>query len=253
MTVADRLGVYFYAGTTQTKKSTRALEDLWADRDANGFPCLIIDSQGVWNFRSYPHVQGVEAVCRSVWGGKPGVTAWTPSSVEEVDKVFAALRAGRRVNVLTDECRFWLTVRRLPDGISRALRVWAHSELVLRFTTQRIGDIHADALACHKEIYVFRTVGRPDLERLEGSYGVEPKEAMALPDGEFLTVRYNALVRGNDGSERKRENGPAAGAVPPGGPPAPEAGGGPGRVPLPRGVGPGQARAVPPGGAAEAR
>ena len=142
--------------------------------------------------------------------------------------------AGGGVNVLTDECRFWLSVRRLPDGISRALRVWAHSELVLRFTTQRIGDIPAAALACHKEIYVFRTVGRPDLERLEASYGVEPKEAMALPDGTFLTVRYNALVRGNDGSERTGKDDASAGAVPPGGPPAPEAGGGPGRLPLPR-------------------
>ena len=248
----EGLGVYFYTGTTQTGKSIAALAAAWKHQDATGWPILIIDSQGVWNFEGYPHAKTVEEAVRRVWAvdevGKPKekAVAFTPTDVAEVESLYSAARAGRRVILLCDECRFWLSARRLPDALSRALRVWAHSELVLLFTTQRLADVHGDALACHREIYVFKTVGRPDLDRLEDEYEVNRERVMALEDGRFLTVRWNKLIEGGadaDDGKTEKTGSPAAGApdgrvlesgVRP--PPRP---GDPDGPPVPGGMGPG--------------
>lgn len=194
------LGVYFYTGTTQTGKTKRALVDARAIADALGWPVLIVDSQGVWNFASYPHAKSVEELVRRVWAvddrGRPRepAIAFTPETPDEVELIFKAARAGRRVVLVCDEARYWLSARRMPDELSRALRTWAHSELVLLFTTQRLADIHGDALACHREIYVFRTVGRPDLETLWDEFEVKREDAEALAENEFGVIRWNKVV-----------------------------------------------------------
>lgn len=207
----DRPGVYFYTGTTQTGKSKRAIEDAWRDRDATGWPILVIDSQGVWNFKSWVHVDSVEEAVRRLWkspeelakGGKRENVAIIPRDETQVDQLFAAARAGGEVVVLVDEARFWLSKRRISDSLSRGLRVWAHSRLVLRFTTQRVADIHNDALACHREVYVFKTVDPADLDTLWDRYKIAPEEAKALKpdsggtsaDGEFITIRWAEAQR----------------------------------------------------------
>lgn len=228
--MTKRLGVYWYCGATQVKKTTKALADSWIDVAETAWPRLIIDSMGAWNFRAMGHVEphvvadkrregglcgAVVAAVRDVWE-KRRHTQIVPCGVADVDRLMNAARAGRRVSLFVDEIRFWMSKRSITQAMTRTLRSWAHAELIVRGTTQRIADVHEDALACHTAIYVFRTVSPADVETLWKLYQVPRDRVATLEVGEYFTVRQGQLERGGDGEPvvRRVEARPAADPLP---------------------------------------
>lgn len=186
--MSDRLGCYWYVGKTQSGKTRKALEDLNADIQATGRPALILDPMPAWNFRGMEHEPNVEAVVRRLYEEKTHAV-YTPESQEEVDALMRAIRAGKRVHVLWDECSFHMSFRAITPDVSRSLRGWAHSELGFRLVTQRPGDIHGDAYACDPEVYAFRTEKEGDVKRLHEEFGFDPEALKALPQFEFLAKK----------------------------------------------------------------
>lgn len=191
-------GNYWFCGTTQVKKTTHANAMAWAARDATGCGILVIDSQRAWNFREYPHPAGRRELYERVFGRR-GVCAYTPRDPDEVGAIYRAVKAQGNVAVLMDEAFFWLSKRKMILDVSTALRTWAHHGALMLFTTQRVGDIHEDALAVDGEIRVYRTISRKDQERLWDDYDIKADEVKDLPVGSYVTVRNSVAVRGGNG------------------------------------------------------
>lgn len=191
-------GIVWFCGKTQVKKTTHAVELAFQAKEAGGGPILVIDSQGAWNFRSWPRAAGRAQLYESIFGRRRDC-AFTPADVDDVEGVFRTVRKMGRVVVLTDEAKFWINRRKLPGEISLAGRSWAHSGALFLFTTQRIGDIHPDFLAIDCEIRVYRTLPGPDTDRLQADYGIKPEEVTALPVGAHMTIVNGETQRGKNG------------------------------------------------------
>jgi hypothetical protein len=184
----NRLGCYWYVGKTQSGKTRKAYADLSEDVLATGRPSLIIDPMPAWNFAKLPHVKSVRDVIHKLY--QEGTHAvYTPETPDEVDQIMRAIRAGRRVHVLWDECSFQMSWRSITEDTSRALRGWAHAELTFRLVTQRPGDIHGDAYACDPEVYAFRTEKEGDLDRLRKEFAFDPEKLKLLGQGEYLVKK----------------------------------------------------------------
>ena len=115
--------------------------------------------------------------------------AYTPDSPEDVDRLAAGLRAGGKAIILIDEARYWLSSHQISRDLSRLMRIWQHSKLIIRCTTQRLEDIHQDAMACTNEMYVFRCTSPRTLERLEREFGMDVNKVKSLERGQFITWR----------------------------------------------------------------
>lgn len=246
------LGVFVYCGTNQTKKTTYAVEDAFRDRDATGWGILAIESQAVWNFEKWRHAQSLEEAIDRAWGrwsnGKGEVVAYIPKDEAEVVKLYSAIKCGKRLHAIHDEIRFYMSGRRCPDAVTLAMRTWPHDLTSFRLVTQRIGDIHGNARACHSEIYCFRTVLEADKETLRKEYGVPSDvveklyipEGPADPAGEFIVVRKGVYIPGvvRRGGNNAVVKAPAAEVrppdrpVPPDGLRAPDAPGAAGGAPV---------------------
>lgn len=197
--MTDFRGNYWFAGTTQVKKSKHANAMAWAARDADGRGIMVIDSQRVWNFREYPHAADRAALYLAVYGRR-GVCAYTPKDVEEVEAIYrTVLDQPRPIALLMDEAFFWCNRKKMANDIKLALRNWAHHGSTLLFTTQRIGDIHEDALAVDGEIRVYQTISRKDQERLWDDYDIKAEEVKGLPVGSYVTIRNSVALRGGNG------------------------------------------------------
>jgi hypothetical protein len=179
-------GVYWYVGAPTAGKTTRALANLRADILATRRPALVVDSQAVGTLSDIPHYPTVRAAIEAVW--RDGThAAVTPSTVDEVSALAGAVRKGKRVHVLVDEARYWMSAHSITPELSRLMRVWQHSDISVHLTTQRLEDIHQDAIACTTRMYAFRTVSPRTLERLEREFGFDPQEIANLPRGEYKT------------------------------------------------------------------
>ena len=177
-------GVYWYVGAPTAGKTTLALHHLREDIKETRWPALIIDSQGVAQFNDVPHADSVVQAITWVW--KEGRhAAYTPTGVEEVNQLAGAIRRGKRVHVLVDEARYWMSAHSITPEISRLMRVWQHSQITIRLTSQRLEDIHQDAIACTTKLYAFRTVAPRTLERLERDFGLDPNKVKSLPRGSY--------------------------------------------------------------------
>lgn len=191
-------GIVWFCGKTQVKKTTHAVQLAFRAKDSGRGPILVIDSQGAWNFRTWPRAAGRRELYERVYG-RGLDCAITPADVGDVEGIFRTVRKMGRAVVLTDEAKFWISKRRLPPEISLAGRSWAHSGALFLFTTQRIGDIHPDFLAIDCEIRVYRTLPGPDTDRLREEYGIKPEEVSALPVGAHMTIVNGETQRGANG------------------------------------------------------
>lgn len=190
-------GIVWFCGKTQVKKTTHAVELAFQARASVG-PILVVDSQGAWNFRTWPRAATREHLYERIYGHRVDC-AITPHDVDDVERIFRTVRTCGKAVVLTDEAKFWISKRKLPPEISLAGRSWAHSGALFIFTTQRIGDIHPDFLAIDCEIRVYRTLPGPDTDRLKDEYGIKPEEVSALPVGSFMTIINGETQRGRNG------------------------------------------------------
>lgn len=194
-------GLIWFCGKTQVKKTTHAVALAHEVKDATGDPILVIDSQGAWNFREWPRAQDRRGLYEAVYGRRQDC-AMTPADENDVEAVYRTVRQLGRCTVLLDEASFWISKRKLPTDISRALRAWAHCGVLFLFTTQRIGDIHPTALAIDCEIRVYQTLTGPDSDRLWDDYRIKLEEVQRLPVGSYITIRNGEVQRGGDGCPR---------------------------------------------------
>jgi hypothetical protein len=177
-------GIYWYCGAPTAGKTTLALANLRNDILRTRRPALIIDSQSVGGLRDIPHSRGVRDTIVRVW--KEGSScAYTPTSIEEVSRIAEAIRLGKRVHVLIDEARYWMSSHSITPELSRLMRVWQHAEITVHLTTQRLQDIHGDAIACTTKMFAFRCVDPRTLERLQKDFGFDPDEIRNLPRGSY--------------------------------------------------------------------
>lgn len=178
------LGVFWYVGAPTAGKTTLALHNLRHDILETRRPALVVDSQSVGTLAHVPHVATVREAITKVW--KEGThAAIVPESVEQVSALAGACRRGKRVHILIDEARYWMNAHSITPELSRLMRVWQHSEITVHLTSQRLEDIHQDAIACTTRLYAFRCVAPRTLERLQKDFGMNPDEISQLPRGEY--------------------------------------------------------------------
>ena len=185
--VGGALGVHWYAGCPTAGKSTLALRHLADDIRANGCPALIIDAQRVWNFKEVPHVSNVHDAIVALYQDHRHV-AISIDDPEQMDRLAKGLRCGKDINILIDEARYWLSAHQISRELSLLMRTsHQHSRCIIRCTTQRLEDIHQDALACTNEMYVFRCTSPRTLERLEREFGIDISKVKSLERGQFIS------------------------------------------------------------------
>jgi len=73
----------------------------------------------------------------------------------------------------------------ITPEMTRLMRVWQHSEITVHLTTQRLQDIHGDAVACCTKMFAFRCVDPRTLDRLKADFGFDPDEIRNLERGDF--------------------------------------------------------------------
>lgn len=78
-----------------------------------------------------------------------------------------------------------MSAHSITPETSRLMRVWQHSDISVHLTSQRLEDIHQDAIACTTKLYAFRTTSPRTLERLQKDFGFNPEEIKVLQRGDY--------------------------------------------------------------------
>lgn len=180
----------WYVGIPRAGKTRLAVSHAVVAARETGWPVLAIDSQGVSNFKGWPHARTAAAAIESVWGQRSTV-AFMPNDAGDMEQIIqATLRAGR-VHLLVDEAAYWLDSRRGRGGsMLRILRTFRHLPAHVLLTTQHLsGDVPQEALSCAPSLYVFRCTAPAVLDRLEREYAVPRATVANLEQGRFLTIR----------------------------------------------------------------
>ena len=181
-------GVYWYAGISQSGKTTLALAHVARDIESSGRAALIVDPACASNLRGEYHAESVRETIDRVWG-RDVSTAYTPSGIEDFDSLMRAAHAGRDRTVLIDEAFYFCSGRAISKDLSRVLRTHAHGRNTYRLTTQHIGDIASEALAATTEVYLFASVSESALDRIRERGWADPEAVRALSQGEYFTHR----------------------------------------------------------------
>lgn len=157
---------------------------------ANSWPVLIIDSQGVGNFKNWPHAVSVEDAKLEIWAKRTSC-AFIPKSADDVEALVNSVLTAGRVNLLIDEAAYWLSSSRGRGGaLVRLLRAYRHAPANVLLTTQHLsGDVPQEALSCAPTLYVFRCTSPAVLDRLEREFGTDRHLVSNLPQGQFVTIR----------------------------------------------------------------
>ena len=175
--------IFFYIGTTGSGKSTRAFADIAQDVKENGFPALIIDSQGVAPLAGVTHFDTWQETAKAVWKNKKNA-AFIPSQLEEVKSIFHVARTLKNVNILLDEAAFWINAKHVARPIELAFRTHLHTGLVIRGTSQHASDLSPLVYQTLTGLYVFRCTSPRVLDRLQKEYGIDREKIQNLPRGE---------------------------------------------------------------------
>lgn len=168
-----RTGVAWYIGCPNSGKTTLARAHACQAARENGWPILVVDTEGVAQLSSFPRARCLEAAVRMVWAERQSCSLACPTPDDFAGLLRAARRPGR-VNLLVDEAHAWLNARSdSSDALIRLMRAHRHAKLRLFLTTQHLsGDIPQSALACSPELYVFRCTSPATLDRLRAHYGL---------------------------------------------------------------------------------
>lgn len=189
----DELGVYWYIGCQGIGKTTIALEDLAGEISRSRKPALVVDSEGVEQLESVPHVGSRRDGILRVWQEKTHA-AYTPFDEEDLEQLLAAVHAGKDVHLFVDEASYWLNSSYLSPELSRLMRAYRHARVSVQLTTQQLRDIPRRALGIYTELYIFQHFEPGDLERLEKEYGLDPQLVSNLQWGERITIRKGRVV-----------------------------------------------------------
>lgn len=184
--------VAWYLGIPEAGKTWLALEHLKQAIRTNGWPALVIDTQGEEHFRHIPHARNVREAIEWVWGAGRNAAIGPHLEAEEVEALAQACLDPGHVNVLVDEAATWLAQGRgqSRDGkegpLLRLIRTRRHAKCCLLLTTQHLtGDVPTAAISCAPRLYVFRCTELNVLDRLKRE-GVDPEAAKVLPAREYI-------------------------------------------------------------------
>jgi hypothetical protein len=181
--------VTWIIGIPQSGKTTLAVARAVQRARVRRFPLLVIDPAGVAQARGFPVVRTVAEVTSALFRERRTVR-FRPSSLEELERVIRAIRAGKRAVVLLDEAHTYLSAR---DGSSGELlglmRETQHAKVDLFCTTQHLtGDVPQAAISCTSRVLAFRCTAKVVLDRLEKEWGADPAAVRSLPQFHYLEI-----------------------------------------------------------------
>lgn len=180
-------GITFILGCPGSGKSTLAYQLIRERAERDGKPILVIDPQHVAQFAKIPHATSVREVCVALWG-KGQHVAFTPEGIEDFDRLFKAIRAGKNVHVLVDEARFFMSGRSVPPAFNLFSRVYRHALCDVIATSQSYQDAGRPVKAVVGEWRIGRMTSPADLDALKTDLGLDPQEIANLPQFQFKTV-----------------------------------------------------------------
>lgn len=183
-----RTGVAYYVGAPASGKTTLARAHAIEAQRANGWPILVIDSEGVAQLRSFQRARSVAQAVDLVWGKPRRSASFEPVTADEVAQLLAAVHRCGRVNLLVDEVHLWLSSRSaVTSPLLRLMRAHRHSQVRLFLTTQHLsGDVPQAALSCAPVLHLFRCTSPATLERLERTWGIPPELVRGLAQFEYV-------------------------------------------------------------------
>lgn len=181
-------GTRWYVGCNKSGKTSLAKDHLKLLIRRNGWPALILDSQGVDQLADVRHARTMREALEWVWGAGQHA-AYVPKNQEEVDALARACLDPGEVNLFVDEAHLWLRARKGADGPLVALiRGHRHAKANLLLTTQHYtADVPQEARSCAPRLHVFRCTGQAVLDELK-KLGVDPERAKSLEQNRFVTV-----------------------------------------------------------------
>lgn len=182
-------GTSWYIGCPASGKTTLARAHAIRAAKRNGWPVLVIDTEGVAQLAGIPRVRTVLHAIRRVFVERKSAS-FMPNDAAEVSALLERARRPGRVNLLVDEAHVWLSARSaVTDPLLRLMRAHRHAKVNLFLTTQHLsGDIPQAALACSPVLHVFRCTSPSTLDRLEKCFSLPRERVRALRQFRYLRV-----------------------------------------------------------------